>query len=77
MIEKNEGVTKGSVNENIQKYKEKYGKEDADIEMQLKKEGFKRSVGLFFIEDVGTYICEGIKETIYLLNTKTVALSFL
>ncbi len=65
MIAKNEGVTKGSVKEDIQKFKEKYGKEDASIEMQLKKDGYKRSVGLFFIENVGTYIFEGIKETIH------------
>ena len=65
MITKNKGVTEGSVKEDIQKYKEKYGKEDADMEMVFKKDGVNRSVGLFFIENVGTYISEGIKETIH------------
>ena len=65
MIAKNEGVTKGFVKEDIQKYREKYGKAEGDFEMQLKKEGFNRSVGLFFIENVGTYVCNEIKETIH------------
>lgn len=51
--------------DDIQKYKEKYGKAEGGFEMQLKKEGFNRSVGLFFIENVGTYVCNDIKETIY------------
>jgi hypothetical protein len=71
IILNNKDVTTESVQEKIKKFRDISGKGDWDMDTPFKKDENKRSFGLFFIKNVGSYTCEGIKETIHDLKARS------
>ena len=69
-ILENDNLTKESVQASIDAFKEKFGK-NYDFKETLDEKGFNEGVGLFFIENVGTYIMDGVKPVIRDLKALT------
>ena len=64
LIAENNDTTSEAVSETVRKFKEILGKGETNLEKEMEIRGIGESLGLFFIEGVGTYICNDIKETI-------------
>jgi Protein of unknown function (DUF3843) len=64
IIENNEEAKKLSMKEAIKKFKTAFDKKEMNMTTTLQEMNFKESLGLFFIDKVGTYVCQGIAETV-------------